>query len=137
MSGVGRAVRWALFLAWAAAVWNLSARSDPKSDLSFPWEIPDKVAHAAEYAVGGFLARAAFASVGARRAWSAAVVACALWGMVDEIHQGFVPGRATDPFDLVADVTGAALGAAVHAELRRRGAPATGRPGAADPQRPA
>jgi VanZ family protein len=107
-----RVAAWAAFLAWAALVWFLSSRSDPKSDLHFPWDLPDKVSHGIEFAAGGFLAREALAP--GRSPFLAAILACALWGFADEVHQGFVPGRTTDPWDLAADVTGAALGACLH-----------------------
>ena len=115
MTGPGRvsALRWTAFALWAAAVWALSSRSDPKSDLHFPWEIPDKLVHGAVFAVGGALACAAWRRTAARSPALAAIVCCAVWGFVDEIHQGFVPGRATEVGDLVADVTGASLGALV------------------------
>jgi VanZ family protein len=35
----------------------------------------------------------------------------AVWGMVDEAHQAWIPGRMMDAGDLIADVAGAALGA--------------------------
>jgi VanZ family protein len=115
-----RAVAWAAFLGWAALVWFVSSRSDPAGDLAFPWEIPDKVLHAAEFAVGGFLAREA--CLGSRSPFLAGLVLCAFWGFVDEVHQGYVPGRETDPGDLAADVTGAALGALFHRIARERAA---------------
>lgn len=120
MTRLRAALSWAGFLLWAAAVWALSSRSDPQADLHWTWEIPDKVEHGIEYAAGGFLAHAAFSSVAgaaavARRSPAlAALVTCAAWGAVDEIHQGFVPGRTTDPRDLVADVIGVAAGILVH-----------------------
>ena len=123
MSVLRAAVTWGALAGWAACVWLVSSRSDPRSDVPLPWDVPDKLAHAAEFAVGGYLARAAFSTV--RMAASpalAAVLACAAWGFVDEVHQGFVPGRTTDPWDLAADVTGAALGVLVHALVRGRAA---------------
>lgn len=109
------ALTWGTFLLWAVAVWLVSARSDPRSDFHWTWEIPDKVEHGIEYAVGGFLGHAAFSSLSMRASpVLAALVTCAAWGAVDEIHQGFVPGRMTDPWDLVADVIGVAAGVAVH-----------------------
>jgi VanZ family protein len=33
------------------------------------------------------------------------------WGVFDEAHQSFVPGRTADILDLLADATGAALAA--------------------------
>jgi VanZ family protein len=44
----------------------------------------------------------------------------ALWGMVDEAHQQWIPGRQMDWGDLLADVSGA-LGGAVAAGVRSRG----------------
>lgn len=110
-TAASRALRWGALLVWAATVWTLSSRSDPKGDLRFPWEVPDKLVHGLEFAVGGALAAAAFRTTALRSPALAAVVACAVWGCVDEIHQGFVPGRSTEAGDLIADVTGAALGA--------------------------
>lgn len=119
---VRRALAWSAFCAWAAVVWLVSSRSRPGTDLGVDWEVPDKAAHAVEFAVGGYLARAAVATI--RGAASApALVACAAWGFVDEVHQGFVPGRETDPWDLAADVAGAAMGVGVHAWTRRRRPP--------------
>jgi VanZ family protein len=48
------------------------------------------------------------------------------WGGLDELHQKFVPGRMSDPWDLAADAAGAALGvgvvlmAAMYARRRAR-----------------
>jgi len=36
-----------------------------------------------------------------------------IYGMVDEIHQGFVPGRCQDPRDWAADTVGAFTGALI------------------------
>ena len=79
----------------------------------------DKLAHIATYAVwaGFFLvafgrtARSlGFAWVGG---WS--VVATLAYGVTDEVHQSFVPGRISDPLDLIADTVGGliAVGLAV------------------------
>ncbi len=32
-----------------------------------------------------------------------------LYGLSDEIHQFYVPGRSADPYDLIADISGAAI----------------------------
>jgi VanZ family protein len=104
-------VRWGAFAVWAATVWLLSSRSDPKRDLHWPWEVPDKLVHGLVFAVGGALACAAFRTGTVRSPALAAILCCAVWGFVDEIHQGFVPGRSTEVGDLLADVTGATAGA--------------------------
>lgn len=72
----------------------------------------DKLAHFAAYAGLAFL----FAtSLAARRWswWSIALVTMAVaagYGAIDEVSQKFVPGRTADPYDWLADVTGAAIG---------------------------
>lgn len=84
--------------------------------------IGDKVLHIAAYAPLGFLTLRAL--TGGRLAeitWRsvlAAVTLSVLYGLTDEIHQMFVPGRTADPFDLLADGVGAALGAAALASLK-------------------
>ncbi len=75
----------------------------------------DKLAHFAIYALLAFLAARAFATLpAADRAqvlpWAGAVFAV-LYGLGDEIHQSFVPGRNADLWDLVADASGAIVGA--------------------------
>ena len=48
---------------------------------------------------------------------AAAVILAALYGLSDEIHQAFVPGRMADPWDWMADGFGAAIGAAAWAVM--------------------
>lgn len=104
---------WAPALAWAAALWMASSLPTvPGPD--FP--AADKVMHFAAYAVlGGLLA------FGAARSGTPPVAAIALgllYGAVDEVHQAFVPGRAPDPLDWLADAAG--ILAAVHLFTRWR-----------------
>ncbi len=74
-------------------------------------EVSDKVEHWAEYAVLGLLLARA---IGGRRwvalTWPYAVTAialAALYGVSDEFHQRFVPGRDFDVRDMLADTAGA------------------------------
>jgi VanZ family protein len=48
--------------------------------------------------------------------WYALMVA-SLFGMSDEIHQGFVPGRSMDILDWLADTTGATLAAFLYRDF--------------------
>jgi VanZ family protein len=51
-----------------------------------------------------------------RKLWQAALLAIAvasLYGVSDELHQLFVPGRESDPMDWLTDTLGACLGAVV------------------------
>ena len=73
----------------------------------------DKVLHIGGYSVlGALLVRAL--TDGFRRpiTWRAGVLAIVLttaYGLSDEVHQAFVPPREMDPWDLLADATGATL----------------------------
>jgi VanZ family protein len=66
--------------------------------------------HGADWAlIGGLLALAA-----ARPSWRSAAVAVAIaagFGVSDEWHQSYVPGRDASWLDLVADTVGAVAGA--------------------------
>ena len=84
----------------------------------------DKVAHVAAYAVLALLFRCALGP-GWRSAGIVTFVAALIaagYGVIDEIHQSFVPGRTPSVTDAVADAVGAALGAFVagHGRALRR-----------------
>jgi VanZ family protein len=92
----------------------------------------DKLVHLALYGVEAFLLSFAIRWPG-REGFSIARTAAlvglmAVWGVVDETHQSWIPGRSMDAGDVAADVSGAALGALTGSALsgrRRR----DGRPG--------
>lgn len=71
----------------------------------------DKLAHAAVYAVLGFLlARSLFAD--RVLTWKRALLVTGLviaYGMTDELHQSFVPGRQMSAWDVLADGLGGLL----------------------------
>jgi VanZ family protein len=72
----------------------------------------DKLLHAIGYAVLGVLALRAFHGGFERLRWEATLYAAltvVLWGISDEIHQSFVPGRDASPWDVVADAVGFGL----------------------------
>jgi VanZ family protein len=78
---------------------------------SFPFM--DKVAHLMEYSLFGLLVGRAirFTMSGSSRvAMSIAAISVgAFVGMCDEIYQRFVPGRSSDVFDWLTDVTAVTL----------------------------
>ena len=114
--------RWIPVLAYAGLIFYLSSRPWPT-----PTELPpgtDKIIHVFMYAVLGF------GLVWALRAtrlkfhrsmvmWTAAVAAL-LYGISDEIHQGFVPGREPSVYDVIADGVGSFIGAWTAVRLARR-----------------
>jgi VanZ family protein len=111
-------ILWGPVVAHMALLFFASAFPDAGTvTLSFS----DKVLHIAAYAPLGFLIlRALTRGRLAAITWPrvlAAVALSVLYGLTDEIHQMFVPGRTADPVDLLADGVGAALGAAALASL--------------------
>jgi VanZ family protein len=113
---------WIPAAAWAATIFVLS--SFPGS--AYPaTDVPaaDKIVHIFLYAP-----LAAMTVLGLRRtialsataAAVAGVLATSLYGLSDEFHQSFVPGRNSDWHDLVADALGALLGALVMTGILRR-----------------
>lgn len=80
----------------------------------------DKVAHLVAYSILGLLAvRSLFFST-RWAAWQVVLVSTVfgcLYGLSDEIHQSFVPGRDASGFDWLADATGAFLGSAAATSL--------------------
>jgi len=75
----------------------------------------DKTIHLIEYCIFGFLLAFAFAL--SRKNFNPTAKYCIVFGSIagglDEFHQFFVPGRAMDIFDFMADVAGIATGIAI------------------------
>ncbi|MBI2193836.1 MAG: VanZ family protein [Planctomycetes bacterium] len=116
-------VRWAILGAYW--LFLLAATSIPGNWLVLqarPVRVSDKVAHAAGYTLLALLlcwARRPGSGLGrAGLALSTAGVA-ALYACLDEWHQQFIPMRAMDGKDLLADVLGAALGVTVWCVVAR------------------
>jgi VanZ family protein len=86
-------------------------------------DIPDWMTHGAGYAVLAVLAcRALAGGLGdpvTPRVAAIAVIIATLYGVTDELHQSFVPGRVADAWDLLKDLVGAAAGALACAWPRR------------------
>lgn len=73
----------------------------------------DKTAHLAAYAVMGILFVRAFYFGTGWRPWVLVLISffvSALYGVSDELHQSFVPGRDASLGDVLADTAGAFLG---------------------------
>jgi VanZ family protein len=81
---------------------------------ALPSGFTDKDAHALLYAGLAVLILRALSGgrwlAAATASGAAAVGLAALYGISDEFHQRFVPGRTADVFDWFADVVGASLG---------------------------
>jgi VanZ family protein len=82
--------------------------------LPSPASLNDKQAHAVAYGILAFLCLMGMTGWRWRRIAGASLLAAfvlaVLYGVSDEVHQSFVPGRTPDGADVVADAVGAALG---------------------------
>ncbi len=77
--------------------------------------LKDKGIHFVEYAILGLLCGYAshktWPSRSLLRTAAVGALVASAWGLSDEIHQSFVPGRSAELLDLVADAIGASIGA--------------------------
>jgi len=73
----------------------------------------DKVAHMVVYAILAYCMIWAFHPPGCRRSTGklslATICFCTLYGVSDEFHQTFIPGRFPSVYDVVADGAGALI----------------------------
>jgi len=104
---------WSLLAAYCLLIFVQSSFPSPDMGPELPGQ--DKLIHLAAYAVLGVLACRAFATLpclqGAFVLFVAAFIFALVFGLSDEWHQSFVPGRMADGWDLLADAVGALLGA--------------------------
>jgi hypothetical protein len=95
---------WLPVVLWAALIFALSSVPDLGTGLG-TWDLVlRKIAHAAEYAVLGFLVLRALGNEAAALAGGIA------YAISDEIHQSFVPGRQAAVRDVLVDTAGVAVG---------------------------
>jgi VanZ family protein len=110
----GRAwIAWLPVVIWAGLLFVLS--SIPGSRIpSFRISYADKIAHALLYGIFGLLCSRALrrtAGLGPGASVAGAAAIALSYGIIDEVHQMFVPKRSSELLDLVADVAGGSLGA--------------------------
>ena len=99
-------VRYIPMLIVMAVIFFLS--SQPDIPLPQTISFQDKILHFAAYgvlAVTVLWARRSVSSV----ACLGVVVYCLLYGISDEFHQSFVPGRTSSVYDVIADGVGASF----------------------------
>jgi VanZ family protein len=109
-----------LALAWMGCIFYLSHQ--PGLDLPPLFPQQDKLLHFAVYGVlATFLLGALPAPLSgySRAQVLLAAGVASLYGISDEFHQSFVPGRQPDVFDWLADSAGALVAAVLMAQLSR------------------
>ena len=112
--------RWTPAIAWALAIWILSGRPVVPT---VPIPYIDKIFHTGEFGVLAVLVSwAALPHLTRYRPfmkWLLIVLVCFFYGIVDEAHQAFVPGRMCDVADAFADLMGAAIATLIFVRLKR------------------
>lgn len=106
------ALRWGGVVAEMALLWLLSSRQPLVATSSNAGAMLHNSAHVVAYAAMGamaLLAQVGRRPVGPHHRWLA-VVLSAGYGALDELHQGFVPGRVQSLSDFGSDLSGALLG---------------------------
>ena len=119
-----RSLRWLAALVWMGGIFYLSHQSAPLGQTASTVE--SIAVHLGLYAGLALLMCWALAgSTQSRMAtpnWVPAAVAFALtvlYGVSDELHQAFVPGRTASEVDIAFDAVGAALGVALALFIER------------------
>jgi VanZ family protein len=107
-------------LLWAGVLFYASSRSDTGG----LGRIPDWATHGTAYLILGWLVARALAGGFprplSRGAALATVVIATLYGVTDEYHQAFVPGRDSSGGDVAKDSAGALVAAVVYRRLTSR-----------------
>lgn len=112
-------LRWTAVVAWMGVIFILSSQPT-LPDLTGGWpELQDVAGHFAAYAILAWLWHEALVGAGANRAGYWAFLCAALYGVTDEFHQRFVPGRHPDLFDIATDAAGAAAALWLASRLTR------------------
>jgi VanZ family protein len=113
--------RWALVLAWMGLIFFLSSRSTLPKPSGISSSLEAITGHFTVYAVLAALVAFALADTGlpTSRRLAVAFLFAVVYGVSDEFHQSFVPGRDPDLFDLMIDAIGAATGLVVFMIVER------------------
>jgi VanZ family protein len=109
-------------IAWMALIFALSSQDGVPQPRGLSSVMLPIVAHLALYGVLAILLLRVFQRGGrpTRSAMVAAVVAAALYGVTDEFHQSYVPGRDSSVFDLFVNTVGATIAVIVWSHVRSR-----------------
>lgn len=107
---IGKAAAyWLVTAGYMAIIFFLSSRSDVPFPVSPKYF--DKVIHLTAYIPLAYLLYRSLVLSGRRRyVFAGAFIFASLYGMSDEFHQAFVPGRDASVGDFLADTTGAFVG---------------------------
>lgn len=114
---MSRQVRWLPAAVYAAVIFAFSHRPTVPAGVQL---FNDKVLHFVLYAGLGLLVCRALTNAGTSNKisrWVVAAVVASAYGLSDEWHQSFVPGRSSEVADWLADTAGGAAGAFIYGKL--------------------
>lgn len=112
---------WGPAIAGMAIIFILSAQ--PRLPVPLPFPGFDKLMHAAAYlglALLAFRGAVLLPLTKTPGPYAQSLCLAALYGLSDEFHQSFVPGRSADALDWLADVLGAVVALLIVVVLRNR-----------------
>ena len=111
-----------LALAWMGMIFYLSHHPSLPTPSLFPGQ--DKLFHALVFGTLGVLLLGALPRGAAGYSWQQAgmsVLIVSLYGLSDEIHQHFIPGRSSELLDWMADTLGALIAISLLVWISRKG----------------
>lgn len=104
---------WLPVILYAAVIFTASSFPQPEMPISF-WNF-DKILHLAEYGLFGILLaraiRGTSPNIKLKKLYLLAAMIALFYGISDEFHQAFVPGRNVSGWDVLTDGIGGFLGA--------------------------
>ncbi|MBU2589738.1 MAG: VanZ family protein [Nanoarchaeota archaeon] len=101
---------WLPVLLYSGLIFYLSSLSKPIPDvLLVEFSYSDKLLHIIEYFILAFLVFRLLNFYKVSKAYLYAIILTVLYGITDEIHQLFVPGRFFSVYDIMANSIGALL----------------------------
>ncbi|RXT13493.1 VanZ family protein [Ammoniphilus sp. CFH 90114] len=104
--------RWLPALGWMGVIFFLSARTGSELQGMFPFFKSFNFGHVVAYFILSLTFYWALLPLQMKLKWDIrfiAIVLCFFYGISDEWHQSFTPGRMPDLLDIVNDVVGATL----------------------------
>ena len=104
--------KWLPVLLWASLIFTLSHQPGLALPPLLVW---DKFLHVGAYFVLGLLLARPFGN----HRILIAFLGAALYGLSDEFHQSFIPGRMVESGDLLADAVGGLLGGWAYIRLKK------------------
>ncbi len=100
---------WLPLLSYSTIIFYLSSLSQPLPEglLLQQFSFQDKLLHVLEFAIFAFLALRLLLFYRIKQPYLYAILIAIAYGLTDEIHQLFVPGRFFSVYDILANSLGA------------------------------